>query len=207
MTDHYTEDLQDWETRRPPDQSDEERAAIDALYAEAERRGLFVQHIVPFIAYAEDGTEIAGLHVRDNLRLVDDDGNEVASGPDTPEQRRADAIREQGSEVYFSGRAEKLRASPHQQPKAWRERTQKRLKRRRHGTQCRIDRKPPNQSDEERATIKAFYAACPPGHSVDHIVPWWHKRLRGLETLVNLQYLTKRENDIKGQRIMTSAQI
>jgi hypothetical protein len=83
-----------------------------------------------------------------------------------------------------------------------------------------IDRRPPNQSIDEGAAIKAIYAerdrlnapAKAAGlkempYHVDHIVPWRHKRLRGLHTLANLQILTARQDRIKGNRIMTAEQI
>lgn len=69
-------------------------------------------------------------------------------------------------------------------------------------------RRPPWQTDEERAAIEAFYDACPDGHEVDHIVPFNHlqhgNRITGLHTLANLQYLTPAQNrsgTAKGSRL------
>lgn len=48
--------------------------------------------------------------------------------------------------------------------------------------------------------IRAFYAACPPGHEVDHIVPLKGKTVCGLHVLANLQYLTRAANRAKKNR-------
>ena len=57
------------------------------------------------------------------------------------------------------------------------------------------DQTPP---DADRTAIKEFYANCPPGYEVDHIVPISRG---GLHTLENLQYLTVKENRSKGNRL------
>jgi hypothetical protein len=54
--------------------------------------------------------------------------------------------------------------------------------------------------------MNAFYAACPPGHHVDHIVPLVAKRgnkhvASGLHWEGNLQYLPARENVRKGCKL------
>lgn len=48
--------------------------------------------------------------------------------------------------------------------------------------------------------IREFYAACPPGFHVDHIVPLRGRLVRGLHVLENLQYLPARDNLVKGNR-------
>lgn len=45
--------------------------------------------------------------------------------------------------------------------------------------------------------IKAFYANCPQGLAIDHIVPLQGKNVCGLHVFNNLQYLTPSENSIK----------
>jgi hypothetical protein len=54
----------------------------------------------------------------------------------------------------------------------------------------------PETSD--RDAIREFYANCPEGHEVDHVIPISRG---GLHTLENLQYLTIHENRSKGNRL------
>lgn len=49
--------------------------------------------------------------------------------------------------------------------------------------------------------VEAFYASCPPGHEVDHILPRNGSFVCGLHQLDNLQYLPISENRKKGKRV------
>jgi len=49
--------------------------------------------------------------------------------------------------------------------------------------------------------IEAFYANCPEGLHVDHIIPLQGELVSGLHVLGNLQYLTESENKAKRNRI------
>lgn len=48
--------------------------------------------------------------------------------------------------------------------------------------------------------ITKFYAACPPGHEVDHVIPLNGKLVSGLHVMENLQYLKVRDNRTKSNR-------
>lgn len=52
----------------------------------------------------------------------------------------------------------------------------------------------------ETKEIKEFYANCPEGYQVDHIIPLQGKLVSGLHVLGNLQYLTINENCSKGNQ-------
>jgi len=55
---------------------------------------------------------------------------------------------------------------------------------------------------EELELISKFYAECPEGHQVDHIIPLQGVNVSGLHTLSNLQYLTATENNSKRNKFM-----
>lgn len=50
--------------------------------------------------------------------------------------------------------------------------------------------------------IRRIYAACPPGHEVDHVLPIRGKRVSGLHVETNLQYLPVLANRMKSNRMI-----
>lgn len=63
---------------------------------------------------------------------------------------------------------------------------------------ARIKRIPKWLTKEEKNAIGMFYANCPEGMVVDHIIPLRGKDISGLHVLSNLQYLSVEENNKKG---------
>ena len=61
-------------------------------------------------------------------------------------------------------------------------------------------RKYQTPADEDIHALQEFYANCPDGYEVDHIIPI---SKGGLHSLSNLQYLTKEENRRKSNKIGT----
>ena len=57
-------------------------------------------------------------------------------------------------------------------------------------------------TEEELKLISEFYANCPEGYEVDHIVPLQGKNVRGFHCLINLQYLTISENRKKSNKLV-----
>jgi hypothetical protein len=85
-----------------------------------------------------------------------------------------------------------------------RERKHGRLKRQRHpqrkladtrARQLALIKRTPPWSDIK--AIRRFYESCPPGCTVDHIIPVRGRGVSGLHVLENLQYLSKTANLIK----------
>lgn len=82
-----------------------------------------------------------------------------------------------------------------QQQKQWRENNPglNRAKQARRRA-AKLHRTPPWS---ETAAIKDFYANCPDGHHVDHIIPLQGETVSGLHVLQNLRYLPAKENLVK----------
>lgn len=77
---------------------------------------------------------------------------------------------------------------------------------RKRGDEKRRERKKIASSDldwEQKQLIAEFYANCPPGYEVDHIIPIGRG---GKHILSNLQYLTPQENRRKFNRTMEEFQ-
>ena len=58
----------------------------------------------------------------------------------------------------------------------------------------------------ELPEIREFYANCPAGHHVDHIIPLCGREVSGLHVLSNLQYLPARVNERKGNKFNALSQ-
>lgn len=56
-------------------------------------------------------------------------------------------------------------------------------------------------SQEEKIKIQKFYDNCPEGMVVDHIIPLLGKNVSGLHVLSNLQYLSREDNEKKGNKL------
>lgn len=57
----------------------------------------------------------------------------------------------------------------------------------------------------DREAIREFYANCPTGHEVDHIIPVQGKHVTGLHVLGNLQYLPMPDNRRKSNLFAVDA--
>ena len=65
----------------------------------------------------------------------------------------------------------------------------------------RVKQATPPWSDINAITV--FYANCPVGYHVDHIIPLFGEIVSGLHTIENLQYLPALENLKKGNKFIT----
>ena len=54
--------------------------------------------------------------------------------------------------------------------------------------------------DSQKQQIEDFYAKCPEGYQVDHIIPLKGREVSGLHVISNLQYLPIKENLQKGNK-------
>lgn len=53
----------------------------------------------------------------------------------------------------------------------------------------------------DRESSRSFYRHCPKGHHVDHIIPLANDNVCGLHVLDNFQYLPRRENVVKSNKV------
>jgi hypothetical protein len=66
---------------------------------------------------------------------------------------------------------------------------------------AKLNQCPPWVNKEHLERIKQFYANCPKGYHVDHIIPLQGKEIRGLHVIWNLQYLPAIENIRKSNKV------
>lgn len=82
------------------------------------------------------------------------------------------------------------------QTKAWNAAHPEYIRANSNARKSRLRRQTPAWADMKR--IVAFYASCPPGHEVDHIIPLKGRTVSGLHVHENLQYLPMLANRRKG---------
>jgi len=111
----------------------------------------------------------------------------------------------ESTEAFWNADAKKRKRDPIRRLESERERNRKRQR----PKQLRVDRRPPNQSPEERRGIEALdQQAKAHGMVLDHVVAFMHPRLAGLHTLANVQVIEKRANLRKHNRLeMTDADV
>lgn len=156
------------------------------------------------VAYYFTGKPCKRGHVAPYLTSI---GRCTTCSREADEAARVQGIAELGTERYYATRRARTYGFPSFSPEARRTRHDKQRSQRR-TTQClRIDRRPLNQSKEERKAIKAFETEVRArGNHPDHIVAFFHPQLRGLHTLANLQEASPRRNIIKGNRTVYTAE-
>lgn len=97
---------------------------------------------------------------------------------------------------YIKNNPEKY--SQHQKKYEHSEKGRKARKKTYRNRSIRMQKAQEGLSWNDKKIIRNFYENCPEGYEVDHIIPL---SKGGLHRLSNLQYLTRRENQLKASRL------
>ena len=105
------------------------------------------------------------------------------------------------SNKYRKENQEKVKQSRHNTYEKKKKDDTKYFKRKNALARRRVKQRTPKWiTEKEKQDIQDFYANCPEGYHVDHIIPLNGKLVSGLHVLSNLQYLSKYDNLSKGNK-------
>lgn len=104
----------------------------------------------------------------------------------------------QGCDDWARRNPDKIAEYARRSGKKWRSNNKEATRLHSRSRSARVSRQTPKWID--RAAVRDFYAACPDGWQVDHIIPINGETVSGLHVQGNLQYLTPPENQSKGNR-------